>query len=404
MRHPAALLPLLLALPLTAQAPAGGYLFAPEKDARLEAIKAETTAKPAEPKKNHIWVDFSTVKAPHSLAEFHSVWHQPPVCQGVSGMCWCFATTSFLESEANRLHQVQPQLSTLHSVYWEYVEKAKGFCDSRGSSVFGQGSQTDAALRAFSRHGVVPADQFTGLRPGQKNHNHDPLFKELKTYLDGVKRAGAWNEAEVTATVRAILDHDLGVPPATVAVAGKSLSPSDYLKQVLKVEPADYVTVVSFLGQPYWQKVEYEVPDNWWHGKDYLNVPLDDFMAAFKGALRAGYSLVVALDMSEPGYSIGGPGLAVVPDWDIPADHIDARARALRFDNGTTTDDHDMHVVGYTTQDGKDWFLVKDSWSSAWNSEHPGYYFISEDYIKLKALTFTLHKSAVQPLLARFKD
>ena len=389
----------LLALPLAGQEVPAGVVFAPSVDAHLDAIKAELRHAPPEERKPRMWVDFATVKAPRSVAEFHTLWHQPSSCQGLSGMCWCFATTSFLETEAHRQHQTQPRFSVLHSVYWEYVEKAQGFCTSRGASAFSQGSQPAAVLRAWSRHGVVPADQYTGLAAGRKDHDHDPLYKELRAYLDGVKAAGAWNEAVVTATVRAILDHHLGAPPETVRVAGRTMTPLEHLRQVVQVDPNEYVALVSFLGRPYGTMVEYEVPDNWWHGKDALNVPLDTYMAAFKGALRAGYTLVAALDMSEPGYAIGAPGVAVVPDWDIPSDHLDARARQLRFENGATTDDHDLHMVGYLERDGQDWFLVKDSWSSSWNNDHPGYYFVHGDYIKLKCLSFTVHRDAVKTLL-----
>jgi bleomycin hydrolase len=155
---------------------------------------------------------------------------------------------------------------------------------------------------------------------------------------------------------------------------------------------------------PYWEKAEYAVPDNWWHGKEYVNVPLDDFIGAIRAAVRGGFSVVVAGDMSEPGYSIGPPGIAVVPTWDIPGAYIDAAARELRFQNGSTTDDHGLHVVGVTRHGGKDWFLVKDSWSSSWNNDHPGYYFFREDYVKLKMLAFLVHKDAVKTLLARAKE
>jgi bleomycin hydrolase len=219
-----------------------------------------------------------------------------------------------------------------------------------------------------------------------------------------VKAAGAWNEEAVVSTVRAILDHHLGAPPTTVQVDGKKLTPMEYLKQVARLNPDDYVEFLSFMAKPYWQRTEYEVPDNWWHGKEYLNVPLEDFMAAFKGAIRKGYSLAIAADMSEPGYSIGAPSIAVVPTWDIPPAYIDEAARQFRFHNGTTTDDHGLHVVGCTSKNGKDWFLVKDSWSSAWNNEHPGYYFFHEDYVKLKVLGFMVHKDAVKDLLEKVKE
>lgn len=375
-------------------------VFAPEKDAKLDSIKSEVRKPAAEPAKNKIWIDFSAVDAPKAMAEFTSVWHQPSVCQGLSGMCWCFSTTSFLESEVYRLTKRELRFSVLHSVYWEYVEKARGFVRSRGKSVFGEGSQATAVIRAWREHGAVPATAYTGLKGDAKNYDHQStVFREVKTYLDGVKAAGAWNEETVVGTVRSILDSHLGPPPATVDVDGRTLTPRQYLEQVVRLNLDDYVAFLSVLDKPYGQKVEYEVPDNWWHGKEYLNVPLDAFMTAFKQAIRKGYSMAIAADMSEPGYSIGAPGLAVVPSWDIPAAYIDENARHYRFAAGVTTDDHGLHVVGWTERKGKDWFLVKDSWSSAWNNDHPGYYFYSEDYVKLKVLGFMVHKDAVRDLL-----
>ena len=84
------------------------------------------------------------------------------------------------------------------------------------------------------------------------------------------------------------------------------------------------------------------------------------------------------------------------------ASAITEEARQFRFNNGTTTDDHGLHIVGYVEKDGKDWFLVKDSWSSAYNSTHPGYYFFHEDYVKLKMLGCSVHKDAVRDILAKF--
>jgi bleomycin hydrolase len=395
----------LVAATITAQeAQRDKVVFAPVKDATLDAIKSEVRKPAEEPAKSRMWIDFSAVDAPRAVSQITSVWHQPSVCQGLSGMCWCFSTTSFFESEVYRLTKRQLRFSVLHSVYWEYVEKARGFVQSRGKSAFAEGSQAAAVIRAWRNHGVVPAATYTGLKGGAKNYDHEAtVYRELRTYLDGVKAAGAWNEEGVIATVRSILDSHLGAPPATVEVDGRALTPREYLEQVVRLNPDDYVPLLSFLDKPYWQKTEYEVPDNWWHGKEYVNVPLDIFMTTFKQAIRTGYSMAIAADMSEPGYSIGAPGVAVVPSWDIPAAYIDASARQFRFANGTTTDDHGLHVVGWTQKNGRDWYLVKDSWSSAWNNEHPGYYFFDEDYVKLKVLGFLVHKDAAKGILEKMR-
>lgn len=407
MKRTALALAALLVLsprPLAAGERRDGVVFAERRDAKLDAIRAEVRAKEATPPKKRMRVDFAAVDVPKSVSEFASAWHQPPVCQGLSGMCWCFSTTSFLESEVHRLTKREVRLSALHTVYWEHVEKAKGWVRSRGTSVWGEGSQPAAVLRALREHGALPAEAYTGLVGGRKEHDHEAtLAAEIRTYLEGVKAAGAWNEGQVVSTVRAILDHWLGAPPETVVVDGVAMTPREYLAKVVKLDPDDYVAFVSTMEQPYWERVEYAVPDNWWHGKEYVNVPLDDFLAAIKRAVRDGFSVVVAGDMSEPGYSIGPPGVAVVPTWDVPSAFIDEAARAFRFANGSTTDDHDLHVVGVTSRKGRDWFLVKDSWSSSWNNDHPGYYFFHEDYVKLKTLAFLVHRDAVKELLARVK-
>lgn len=407
MRRRAFALAALLALstlPLAAGERRDGVVFAERVDAKLDAIRAEVRTKETVPPKKRMWVDFAAVDAPKSVSEFAKLWHQPPVRQGLSGMCWCFSMTSFLESEVYRLTKRELRLSVLHTVYWEHVEKAKEWVRSRGTSVYGEGSQPAAVLRALREHGALPAEAYTGLKVGKTEHDHEAtLYAEIRAYLDGVKNAGAWNEAAVVSTVRAILDHWLGAPPETVVVDGAAMTPKEYLAKVVRLDPDDYVAFLSTMEQPYWEKAEYAVPDNWWHGKEYVNVPLDDFVTTIKGAVRGGYSLVVAGDMSEPGYSIGPPGIAVVPTWDVPSAWIDEAARAFRFANGSTTDDHGLHVVGVTTRKGKDWFLVKDSWSSSWNNDHPGYYFFHEDYVKLKMLAFLVHRDAARELLARVK-
>ncbi len=367
-------------------------------NAILDAEKPDTVAK-----KKMMMVDFTVVDQPKEVSEFTAVRHLPPLLQGRSGMCWCFSATSLLESEITRTSGRTIKLSELHTVYWEYVEKAREFVRTRGESHLGEGSEANAVFRILKQYGAMPRDAFTGLKDGQIYYNHEySLFPEFKKYLTSVKETGAWNEAGVVATVKALLDHHMGTPPATVTVDGKQMSPGDYLKNVVRLNPDDYVDFLSVLERPYYTKIEFEVPDNWWHSREYHNVPLNDFMAIVKRAIRNGYSLVVGGDFSEAGYSRGRAGIAVVPSFDIPSSAIDDAARQFRFSNGTTADDHGLHLVGYVERSGKDWYLVKDSWSSAYNSSHPGYYFFHEDYVKLKMLGIALHRDAVRDILEKF--
>lgn len=102
-------------------------------------------------------------------------------------------------------------------------------------------------------------------------------------------------------------------------------------------------------------------------------------------AVKAGYSVPIGGDTSEPGYN-RYEGIAFVPEIDIPQDLINQESREYRIYNESTGDDHAVHLIGYIQINGVDWFLIKDSSRSAYQSEHPGYYFYRGDYVKLKML------------------
>jgi bleomycin hydrolase len=379
-------------------------VFVQPKNEFLDEIRKESERfrKTEAPAKRELKMDFSTIHPPSSPADFTRAWHFPPVSQGISGMCWCFSATSFYESEIHRLTGREVKLSELYTVYWESVEKAKEFIRTRGQSAFGQGSEANAVPRIWKKYGIVPATVYTGLLPGQKFHDHDLMFAEMQKYLTSLKSMNAWNEDVAVSTIQAILNHYLGEPPRTFLVDGKSMTPKDYLEKVVRLNLDDYVEIMSLMEQPYYQLVEYAVPDNWWHNRDYCNVPLDEFMDVVRKAVRKGYTLALGGDTSEPGYE-GHAGIGVVPTFDIPPDRIDESARQFRFSNGTTTDDHGIHLVGYCEKEGKDWYLIKDSGSGSRNNSHPGYYFYREDYVRLKIMGFMVHKDVVQDLLSKFQ-
>ncbi|HPF70625.1 MAG TPA: hypothetical protein PLQ13_08160, partial [Candidatus Krumholzibacteria bacterium] len=90
--------------------------------------------------------DWSGITVPSGPGAFKTAWHTPPVPQFATGTCWAFCTTSFLESEAHRLHGTEVKLSEMWFVYWEYVEKARAYLESYGHTVFDEGSQDHGVL------------------------------------------------------------------------------------------------------------------------------------------------------------------------------------------------------------------------------------------------------------------
>jgi len=353
-------------------------------------------------------IDVSTLKwYPKSVDEFKSWWRTDPVSQGNTGTCWSFSTTSYFETEVYRLTKQQVKISQMYTAYWEYVEKARGYVRSRGTSNFDEGSEGNALVRLYKQYGVVPLESYSGLLPGQQFHAHDKMVAEMRSFLNSVKQQNAWDENAVVSTIRSILNHYMGEPPSSVLVNGKSMSPQKYLSEMLKLRMEDYFDITSIMAKPYWTKVEYEVPDNWWHDSSYYNVPLNDYMSVVKNAIRQGYTMMVGGDVSEPGFDAWNQ-IAVVPSFDIPSEYIDENARMMRFSNGTTTDDHGMHLVGYLEKDGKDWYLVKDSGAGSRNcgkeSGNFGFYFMHEDYVKLKMMGVLIHRDMVVDVLKKFKS
>ncbi len=343
-------------------------------------------------------MDHSMMELPNNVELYEQQWHNPVISQGNTGSCWCFSTTSFFETEIERLSGQKIKLSEMFTVYWEYVEKARGFVQSRGKTIFEQGSEGNAVTRSFKQNGIVPWNVYTGLTEGRKHHTHEAMYNEMLDYLKSVKRDNAWNEEVVVETIKAIMNHHIGEPPAHFDWNGTMMNPKMFLENVCKLNMDDYIEILSIMQQPYWTQVEYEVPDNWWASEDYYNVPLDVFMDIVKTSIRNGYTCSIGGDVSEAGFNRGSQ-VALVPDFDIPSEYINEEARQFRFSNETTTDDHGMHLVGWLNQDGKDFYLIKDSSSGSRNNDENakefGYYFFSEDYVKLKMMGFTIHKDAV---------
>ena len=346
-------------------------------------------------------LDFEGMDLPDNPENFTSYWHNEPSSQGLTGTCWCYCSTSFLESEIYRQTNKELKLSIMYTVYWEAVEKARRYVSERGDSRFSQGSLPNATLRIWKKYGVVPNDIYSGLKEGQQFHDHGQMWKEMNTYLKHIKATSNWNEAVVLSTIKSILNHYLGEPPTSFRVNGKKMTPHTYLEKIVKIDIDSYVDILSLMKNQYYSIDEYIVPDNWWHNNGYYNVPLDDFMIALKKTVKNGYTVGIGGDVSEAGISAHNE-VAMVPSFDIPSEYIEENARQFRFSNRSTTDDHGIHVVGYQDRYDGTWFLIKDSGSGGHTGPNPGYYFYHENYIKLKMMNFIVHKDAVKDLLDKF--
>jgi len=345
--------------------------------------------------------DFSAIPVPASLDEVTQNFHTPPVRQWNTGTCWCFAATSFMESELHRLGKGEIKLSEMFSVYWQYVEKARRYIQEKGTSSLGQGSEPNAVVQMMKMYGAVRAQDYSGLLPGETTHNHGPLNQEIRNYLALCKQHKYWDEEKAVESVKLILNKHLGVPPEAITVDGREMTPAEYLSDVLELPLDDYVSFMSFKYIPFYTQGKFRVQDNWWQCKQYYNLPLQDFMAGLRGALENGYTAALGGDTSETGKS-GEAQIAFIPTFDIHPKLIDQDSREFRYTNRTTTDDHDIHCVGYTDLDDHTYFLIKDSGRGAQSGSFKGYSFLRDDYVKLKIMIYLVHKDAASELLAKF--
>ena len=373
----------------------------------LKDVNAFSQVKNVVKKRKYIQLDQSNMDLPNDPSLYKTYWSKPTTSQGNTGTCWDFSTTSFYESEVYRLYGKHVKISEMHTVYWEYIEKARRFIKERGNSNFSEGSEGNAVKRIYKMYGTMPRDVYDGLTKGRNYYSHADMFKEMNSFLKSMKKNSSWNEEFGINTIKSILNYHMGEPSAEFNFEGHKYTPKSFLKDYLKLKMDDYIDILSYMQQPYWEMVEYEVSDNWWHSKEYYNVPLDVFMEIWNHSIQNGYTMSVGGDVSEAGFS-RKTNCAMIPDFDIPYESINDNARQFRFSNKTTTDDHGMHCVGwYKAKDGKMWYLIKDSSSGSRNHNSDndmfGYYFFRDDFVKLKMMDFGVHKDVFKKYISKFK-
>ena len=371
-----------------------------EVDAAIEAadLRHAAEVEAREAAERSLRLDWSEIKVPAGPEAFRSAWHNPPTPQYYTGSCWAFCSVSYVESEVQRLHGREVKLSEMWIVYHEYLEKARRFIREYGHSVVEEGSQDHGTLEICRQYGVVPRSAYTGVLLDTGRHDHTPMIKEIKGYLAWVKESKSWDEDRNLAYVRAILDRHMGPPPAEFEYDGRTYTPPGFFDDVCDLDLDDYVSCVSRLDRPFGTTVLLDVRDNWRRKDDYLNLPLQTWYKVLRSAIKDGWTVSLGGDNSEPGMD-GLHDAGVIPEWDIPHGDLDQAAREFRIAKGQTGDDHGVHCVGYKKYKGREWYLIKDSNRSSRLGQYKGYYMWDGDFIRLKMLSFLIHKDRLEGLL-----
>jgi len=353
----------------------------------IPALQKKATAK----SHKSFVTDITIANIPTNKESFKYFWHNTPESQGSTGTCWCYAATSFVESEIYRTTNQKVELSEMYFTYCDYIERAKLFVEKRGDVYFNHGSEANAVLLRMQQYGAVPLSEYAGKPTKAKFHDHGKMMDEMKAFLAKTKENNNWNSKDVISTIKAIMNHYMGTPPQSFTIEGKQYSPMSYMKDYLKFHPDNYQSLMSTMSAPYHQESELIEADNWFHGDNYYNVPIKEYMTIIDKAIKKGYTICVCGDVSEPGNN-SFKEVSIIPDFDIPSGYINQSARELRLQNKATTDDHCLHLVGYKTIDNVKWYLIKDSGAGGFDGDNKGYRFFHEDYIKLKIMNIMLHK------------
>lgn len=319
----------------------------------------------------------------------HFVKCSPIEDQQYSSTCWSFASTSFIESEIYRQQNFFYDLSEMYFARYSYFNKVSAYLKSDGRIFFTPGGQFHDVLEVIRKWGICPEFAYPGYTPGTYYHDHhimDTLVWKYTLALlkEGKKSIGA-NDVKL---YNNIFDTYLGKEITGFNYNGKEITPVEYGKNVLRFNPDDYIEITSYTHHPFYEEFVLNDKFNWLE-KKYLNVPLDDFMQIAYYAIDNGYSVCWDGDVTEETFDQEN-WWAYLPEGS-PSNQ---QARQTSFEDGTTTIDHMMHLVGYGKDDkGATWFSIKNSWGKS--GPNLGYFIMSEPYFKIKTVAIIVHKNAV---------
>jgi bleomycin hydrolase len=347
---------------------------------------------------------------PYEFKEPKKLACTPVKNQQKTGTCWSFSTTSFLESELIRRGKGQHDLSEMFVVRHIYRDKCENYVRRQGSARLGEGGLAHDVLNAVRRHGVVPESVYPGRVDANAPYNHGALEAALiKVCNEAVEQAkkGQLDPKWLT-RVDSVLDAEMGpLAGGKFRVDNQPMSP-ERLRDYLGIRADEYVNITSFTHHPFYSWFVLEVPDNYSNGWFY-NVPLDDLMLTLDNALANGYTVEWDADVSNSNFS-HQQGLAIVPAVDWKNKNEAQRAATFKsweterpvtqeyrqdlFDRQVTMDDHLMHIVGRTVEHhGTPFYVVKNSWGD--QTETGGFVHVSDAYMRLNTISFTVHVDAL---------
>lgn len=341
--------------------------------------------------------------------------------QNRSSTCWAYSTLGFLEAELLRLNKGDHDFSEMFVVYHTMLDRAVNYVRLHGDASFSPGGSFYDVLYCWRHYGIVPDKAMpAGVMYGDTLANHSDLDAAAKAYVDVIAKSTASKISPLwRRPLEAIYETYLGKLPQEFTYKGKKYTPRSFADS-FGLNMNDYVSLTSYSHHPFYEAFALEIQDNWRGGMSY-NLPIDELMQVMLNAVNTGYTIAWGSDVSEEGFTRNG--IAVMPDvkkgaeltgsdmahWlglskadrraeltsrPLPEMTVTQQMRQEAYDNWETTDDHGMLIYGLAKdQNGKQYFMVKNSWGQA--GKYKGFWYASEAFVAYKTMNIVVHKNAI---------
>ena len=347
--------------------------------------------------------------------------------QNRSSTCWSFSSVAFLESELLRQGKGEFDLSEMFIVHHTMEDRAVNYVRYHGDASFSPGGSFEDMVVCYEKYGMVPQEAMPGIMYGDSLPVHNELDAVAGAYVEAI---GKGNFSKLTPVwkngMRSIYDTYLGECPKEFTYKGKTYTPRTFADEVLKLNMDDYISLTSYTHHPFYTQFNVEVQDNWRNALSY-NLPIEELMEVMDNAVRKGYTFAWGSDVCEQGFT--RDGIAVFPDaskgaeltgsdmahWlglsaadkrkeltskPLPEVTGTQEMRQTAFDNWETTDDHGMLIYGLAKdQNGKEYFMVKNSWGEA--GKYKGIWYASKAFVAYKTMNILVHKDAIPSKIAK---
>ena len=341
--------------------------------------------------------------------------------QNRSSTCWAYSALGFLEAELLRLNKGDCDFSEMFVVYHTMLDRAVNYVRLHGDTSFSPGGSFYDVLYCWRHYGIVPDKAMpAGVMYGDTLANHSDLDAAAKAYVDVIAKSTASKISPLwRRPLEAIYETYLGKLPQEFTYKGKKYTPRSFADS-FGLNMDDYVSLTSYSHHPFYEAFALEIQDNWRGGMSY-NLPIDELMQVMRNAVNTGYTIAWGSDVSEEGFTRNG--IAVMPDvkkgaeltgsdmahWlglskadrraeltsrPLPEMTVTQQMRQEAYDNWETTDDHGMLIYGLAKdQNGKQYFMVKNSWGQA--GKYKGFWYASEAFVAYKTMNIVVHKNAI---------